>query len=44
MKMWAPLVPLAVAVVFYNLGWGIMTLLAFIVAVGMMKEAMANRD
>jgi hypothetical protein len=39
MKMWTPLIPLGLAVLFYNLGWGIMTLLALVVAGGLMKDA-----
>jgi hypothetical protein len=38
--MWTPLIPLGFAVVFYSLGWGLMTLLAFLVAVGFMKQAL----
>lgn len=44
MKMWTPLIPLGCAVLFYNLGLGILTLLALIVAVGFMKQALEARE
>lgn len=39
MSKWAPLIPLAFAILFLQLGWGIMTLLALMVMAQMIKEA-----